>query len=271
MKKIIFISLWVVFGAGLIFAMTFAGRVHDSRLSPAPDINIERQNEDLFIKEADVIKLLSDHGKLPTGQPLATIHADELENLILTHPAVESCDVFVSIGGKVSIKILQRKTIARLTNLSNESYYFDSHGKLMPWSDEYTSPVLFVNGYFMENYASMYSHSFDSYDSDSAMRTPLLLDDIWQISKRIEADTFLRAQIVQVYVTPEKQFQLIPRVGDHVINLGDISDLDAKLDKLLTFYFDGLNHTGSWTDYSFIDLQYKNQIVCTKKIKPNGI
>lgn len=271
MKKILFISLWVIFGAGLVFLMAFAGRAHDARLGTKPDIQIQRQSEDMFIKEDDVIRLLSDHGKLPTGQPLSSIHADELENLVLTHPAVESCDVFVSVGGEVSIKILQRKTIARLTNLSNESYYFDSHGKLMPWSDEYTSPVLFVNGYFGENYASMYNRSFDAYDADSAMHTPLLLDDIWQISKRIEADTFLRAQIVQVYVTPEKQFQLIPRVGDHIINLGDISDLDLKLEKLETFYFDGLNHTGSWTDYAFIDLQYKNQIVCTKKIKQNGI
>jgi cell division protein FtsQ len=271
MKKIIIISLWAIFGAGLIFLTTFATRTHNNLLSSKPDIKIERQNGDMFIREDDVIKMLQDHDKYPEGKSIAAIHADELEKLLLTHPAVESCDVFVSVGGQVSIKIRQRKTIARMTNLAGESYYFDSNGKLMPWSDEYTSPVLFVNGYFMENYASMYNRSFESYTADSALNTPLLIDDIWQISKRIEADTFLRAQIVQVYVTPEKQFQLIPRVGDHVINLGDISDLDAKLDKLKTFYFDGLNHTGSWADYAFIDLQYKNQIVCTKKNKPNGI
>jgi cell division protein FtsQ len=271
MKKMIMISLWVVFVIGLIFVMSFAGRSHAVRVCQKLDITIERQNEDLFIKEVDVINLLNDHSKLPTGQPISAINVSDLENLILSHPAVQTCDVFITVGGDVTIKMLQRKTIARVTNMNNESYYFDSRGKLMPWSDQYTSPVLFINGYFAENYGVMYQREFDSWSLDSALRSPILLDDAWQIAKRIEADTFLRAQIVQVYVTSDKQFQLIPRVGDHVINLGDISDLGKKLEKLLIFYRDGLNRTGSWTDYSLIDLQYKNQIVCTKKIKENGI
>lgn len=271
MKKIIMISLWLIFGAGLIFVMSFAGRSHALRVAQKPAIFIERQNEDRFIEEEHIINLLNDHNKLPTGKELSAIDVSELENLILTHPAVESCDAFMSVGGDVTINIVQRKTIARLTNMSNESYYFDSHGKLMPWSDQYTSPVLFVNGYFVENYGVMYHQSFDSWSLDSALNSPILLDDIWQIAKRIDADTFLRAQIVQLYVTADKQFQLIPRVGDHLINLGDISDLDEKLKKLVIFYRDGLNHTGNWTSYSLIDLQYKNQIVCTKKIKENGI
>jgi cell division protein FtsQ len=271
MKKIITISLWVIFSAGLIFVMSFAGRSHGKRISTKLNISIERQSDDLFIKEEDITQMLTDHGKMPAGEELSKINVNELENLILSHPAVESCDVFVTVGGDVTINMLQRKTIARLTNIANESYYFDSHGKLMPWSEEYTSPVVYVNGYFGENYGAMYNKSFDSWSADSALRSPMLLDDLWQITKRLNADTFLCAQIVQVYVTQERQFQLVPRVGDHVINLGDISDLDAKLEKLLVFYRDGLNHTGNWTDYSFIDLQYKNQIVCTKKIKENGI
>ncbi|CAN5237065.1 cell division protein FtsQ/DivIB [soil metagenome] len=271
MKKIFKVALWVIASVGLIVTMSFAGRNHSERLCGKINISIERQNEDLFIKEDDVLKLLSDHDMLPKGKELSAINVSDLENFILSHPAVENCDVFISVGGDVTVNLRQRKTIARLTNLENESYYFDSHGKLMPWSDLYTSPVLFVNGYFMESYAAVYHQNFNDYSLDSAFRTPTLLDDIWQISKRIEADTFLRAQIVQLYVTQDKQFQMIPRVGDHVINLGDISDLDEKLNKLLIFYRDGLNRTGSWTDYSIIDLQYKNQIVCTKKIKENGI
>jgi cell division protein FtsQ len=271
MKKILMISLWVIFGVALILVMSFAGRSHAARIAPKPHISIEKQNDDLFIKEEDVIKLLSDHDKLPTGKELSSINVNDLESLILSHPAVESCDVFISIGGEVTINIKPRKTIARMTNLGSESYYFDNRGKLMPWSEQYTSAVLFVNGYFTESYGAMYTKAFDSYSADSAMHTPNQLDDIWQISKRIDADTFLRAQIVQIFVTEDKQFQLIPRVGDHVINLGTISDLDEKLNKLLIFYRDGLNRTGSWTEYSLIDLQYKNQIVCTKKIKENGI
>ncbi|HET6990683.1 MAG TPA: hypothetical protein VFJ43_05130 [Bacteroidia bacterium] len=271
MKKILMISLWVVFVAGLILVMSFASRSHAKRICSKLEISIDRKNPDLFIKEEDVSKLLSDHGRNPVGQELSQIDVSALENLVLSHPAVESCEAFISVGGDMSIAIKQRRAISRMINVGNESFYFDSRGMLMPWSEEFTSPVVLVNGYFTENYGAFYHTEFDSYSLDSAMHTPNLLDDIWQITKRIDADTFLRAQIVQVYVTPGKTFELIPRVGDHKIVLGDISDLDEKFKKLLIFYSDGLNRTGSWTDYSVIDLQYKNQIVCTKKIKENGI
>jgi cell division protein FtsQ len=265
------ISLWVVFVAGLIVVMSFASRSHANRLCGKLNISIERSNSDLFIKEEDVSKLLTDHGKYPVGQEMSQIDISSLENLVLSHPAVESCEVFISVGGDMNINIKQRNAAARLINFGNESFYFDSRGMLMPWSEEFTAPVILVNGYFTENYGSFYHTEFDSYSSDSAFHTPNLLDDVWQITKRIDADTFLRAQIVQVYITPEKVFELIPRVGDHKIVLGDISDLDEKFKKLLIFYRDGLNRTGCWNDYSIIDLQYKNQIVCTKKIKENGI
>lgn len=271
MKKILLISLWVILAAGIIVVMSFVSRAHAKRTCTELSISIQRENEDLFIKEEDLTKLLSDHGKLPIGVELSLINVTELENLVLSHPAVENCDVFITVGGEMTITLKQRRTIARMTNLSNESYYFDSRGLLMPWSDQYTSPVIFVNGYFVDNYAAMYHKEFDSYSLDSAMNTPFLIDDAWQIVKRIDADTFLRAQMVQLYVTQEKTFELIPRVGNHKIVLGDISDLDEKLKKLLIFYRDGLNRTGSWTDYIIINLQYKNQIVCTKKINEHGI
>lgn len=93
------------------------------------------------------------------------------------------------------------------------------------------------------------------------------MDDIWQITKRIAADTFLSAQLIQVYITPERILQLIPRVGNHVIVLGDISDIDEKINKLRIFYSDGISRSGNWNDYKTIDLQFKNQIVCTKNKK----
>lgn len=251
--------------------MSFASKANANRLCTKLDISIERKNADLFIREEDLIKLLSDHGKMPIGQTISKIDVSALENLVLTHPAVECCEVFMSVGGEMSIKLKQRRVISRIINFGSESYYFDDRGKLMPWLDSYTAPVLFVNGYFTENYASFYHSEFDSYDADSALNTPFLLDDIWQISKRIDADTFLRAQMVQLYVTQDKKFELIPRVGNHIIVLGDISDLDEKLKKLQIFYHDGLNRTGRWNDYTLIDLQYKNQIVCTKKNNEHGI
>jgi cell division protein FtsQ len=58
--------------------------------------------------------------------------------------------------------------------------------------------------------------------------------------------------------------ELIPRLGQHRILLGDTTDLRDKLDRMRTFYLQGLNNTG-WDKYELINLKYKNQVVCTKR------
>lgn len=265
MKKFIIIGLWVVFTIGLFVMMGFATHAHGVRKCEALDIAIDRKSADLFIDNEMVEHLLDDHGMNPVGQELAKVDVNALERLLLTHPAVESCDAFVTVGGKVSIRIHQRRVIARFINATGESYYIDDRGLLMPWSEVYTAPVVLVNGNFADTYARWENFSFKDVVTDSVPNTPTVLDDAWQIVKRVDADTFLRSQVVQVYYSPEKGFQLTPRVGRHTIIVGDVSDLDEKFKKLLVFYREGLARTGRWNEYSMIDLQYKNQIVCTKK------
>ena len=58
--------------------------------------------------------------------------------------------------------------------------------------------------------------------------------------------------------------ELVPRVGNHIIMLGSFDRFEQKLEKLRKFYLYGLNEIG-WNAYSKIDLQYRDQVVCTRK------
>lgn len=92
--------------------------------------------------------------------------------------------------------------------------------------------------------------------------------------KSIENDDFWSAQIVQINVLGggetgsgswrEPQLELVPRAGDHIVLLGAIDGSEReKLDKLKLFYLRGLWHEG-WEGYRYINIKYKDQIVCTK-------
>jgi len=52
-------------------------------------------------------------------------------------------------------------------------------------------------------------------------------------------------------------------LGDHVILLGSAEELGDKFSRLLAFYKFGLNKIG-WNKYNFINIKYKNQVVCSK-------
>lgn len=90
----------------------------------------------------------------------------------------------------------------------------------------------------------------------------------------IGGDGFWSAQIVQINVTGgggqtsdewrEPQLELIPRAGDHTILLGELDGTERqRLENLRLFYAEGLWHEG-WNAYGYINIKYKNQIVCTK-------
>jgi cell division protein FtsQ len=64
-------------------------------------------------------------------------------------------------------------------------------------------------------------------------------------------------------VNEHQELELIPRVGNHRVLLGDTIDLQDKFRRLMIFYKEGLSKTG-WNNYSVINLKFRNQVVCTK-------
>ncbi len=88
--------------------------------------------------------------------------------------------------------------------------------------------------------------------------------------KYIEKDSFWGAEIVQIVASTmssgDLELELIPRTGDHVVEFGQVGDVDEieeKLDKLLAFYQNGLVNLG-WESFSTISIKYKGQVVCRK-------
>jgi cell division protein FtsQ len=97
------------------------------------------------------------------------------------------------------------------------------------------------------------------------IKKKLLIDDIFTMAEFIRKDELWKAQIEQLYVNKDFEIELIPRVGNHRIVVGDATNIKAKLNKLKIFYSKGLSKTG-WNEYSVINLKFANQVVCKKRI-----
>jgi hypothetical protein len=85
--------------------------------------------------------------------------------------------------------------------------------------------------------------------------------------KYIEEDSFWRAEIVQIVASTmssgDLRIDLIPRTGNHRVRFGRVENVEAKLDKLLAFYQNGLSNIG-WDSFRTISVEYHGQVVCTK-------
>ena len=182
-----------------------------------------------------------------------------------SHPAVENSDIAVDVNGDVTMNVTQRTPLVRVMNMDGESYYIDTKSKLMPLSDKFTARVIIATGFIVEPYATRYQVSVDAISKNEKFAAISVLDDIYNISTYIAKDSVLASLIHQINVTPDKELELYPSIGNHKIVFGDAKDFEEKFEKLKTFYTEGLNKTDGWNKYSTINIKYKNQVVCTKK------
>ncbi|GAB6008424.1 cell division protein FtsQ/DivIB [Dysgonomonas reticulitermitis] len=200
-------------------------------------------DEEQFVNTEDIKKYVKEKGLDPTGKQLKDINTNAIEEAILTNQLIKKADVFVTNNGSIKASIEERKPLIRIISDSGDNYYIDNEGNKMPLSKRFTAYLPIATGSIKESFAKT---------------------DLYKFALFLHDDKFWNAQIEQIVVLPNQDIKLIPRVGDHQIILGDLNGYKERLDKLMTFYRNGLNETG-WNKYSVINLKFNKQVVCTKR------
>ena len=164
-------------------------------------------------------------------------------------PFLTNVSSSVSVSGKVVIRADQRRPIARLY-YNDRELYLDREGALFPVSSLGSCDVLVVGGSFTEPLR------VDSLNSQ--------LRSLWEVASYLDDEPQYAILIDQIYVERDGNLMMVPKVGNHVIELGTPDNLETKFSNLLTFYRKGMPRAG-WDTYSKISLKFKGQVVCTKK------
>ncbi len=262
MRKIIVILAWIIFVAGIIFALFYTGIINRNKTCTSVDISIDYNKSEMFFSKEDIQDYIYKNDTV-VGKKLSDINVGMVENLILSNQYVYNADVFKTMNGILKISVVQRKPIIRIYNTKNQQYYIDDKGVKMPISDRYPVRILIANGYIDSVYTPFVPSNHMQREDTIALQKDSLMYGLFRIAGIINNDDFLKAMIEEVYVTRDHEFELIPKIGNQVIILGDASDLKVKFEKLFTIYKEGISQN-AWEKYKIINLKFKNQVVCTK-------
>ena len=239
---------------GLVFlGISIAATNHQCNI-PCADyrIHINSENGIYFLDEKDLNQIIKDHNYTSRkGTASGKIDCNRLEKIIENNPYVEKAEIILSPTGEVDVFVQPRLPILRIINKKGVGFYIDKRGRKLPLSDKFTPRVTVATG-------NIFDSGLNEDFSDSS-RTKKL----FQLASFINSDSLLNALSEQVFVTDENEFVLVPKIGSHIILLGDINDLQNKTEKLRAFYRDGLNHVG-WQQYSIVNLKFKNQVYATR-------
>ena len=242
-KKIGILTADIILSVYLVLAITAFNCPDDQdAVCREVKINIIDGTGNGFLNVNEV-KMQLQHAKIyPLGDRMSDVCTRQIEETLLKSPLVDRVECYKTHSGHVFINLTQRTAVMRIMANNGESYYIDNLGAIIPSKNNSTDLVV-ATGDIKQKYAQTALKQFGL----------LLLDD-----------PFWQSQIEQINVLPDGSVEMIPRVGDHIVYLGQPTHLKEKLTRLEKFYRYGLSKAG-WNKYSYINIEFNNQIICKKR------
>ncbi|WP_027067992.1 cell division protein FtsQ/DivIB [Maribacter sp. Hel_I_7] len=196
-------------------------------------------NQNLYLTEGTVNKLLiQNYGSLE-NVPKENIVLNTVEKALEANEMVKSAEVYLTIDGELTSKIVQRKPIGRIEG--ENKFYLDDEGKRMPFSNNHSARVPIITGTISGK----------------------SLEDVYVILEHVNKDDFFRESVIGIHIKGESEYQLRLRLNNFVVNIGGIEDLEAKFSNFKAFYAKA-NKDQTLEDYAEVSLEFNNQVVCTK-------
>jgi len=250
-RKILFVMLWVCIGGGMLSLLIAAIGKKNREDCTDYTIAIKNSKENIFIDANDIRKLLkAGAGSEIKGKKISEINLKNLEQLLRENVWIRKAEMWFDNKNVLHVEVYEREPIARIFTTAGNTFYIDSTGKKLPLSDKLSARVPVFTGFIDKK-------AYSAKDS-------MLLTDVKNIATYISNDPFWMSQVAQIDITPGRNFEVSPVVGNHLIKLGNGDDIEKKFNRLMIFYKQVLAQKG-FDAYSAINVQYSGQVIGTKR------
>ncbi len=251
-RKAVFVTLWCVIAAGMLVLLVAAIKKRNNKTCKGLRVEIQSPSQHYFIDRNDIVKMVSDSSTIkPEGRPISSFNLMTIKDRLKKNAWVKEAEVFFDNNDILRIDITEREPAARIFTVGGNSFYMDSGGVQLPLS----------------NKVPMRLPVFTDFPAEKIKLSGadgLLVKQMKKIDHYILNDSFWSAQIDQIAITPAGKFELVPLVGNHIIEFGDGNNCEKKFHRLFIFYKEVLSKTG-FDKYARVDVQYDGEVIGTKK------
>jgi len=201
---------------------------HQKNICTGIEVQIDKNQ---FLNEADILSEIKQKADAYiTGKEIYAVDINRIENILQKIPFVKHTEVFIDNTGKLTIQVQEKEPLVRVINNKNVGYYIDKDANKFEVSSKYTARVPVVSGYISDNQQA------------NGSITSVIGKSIFELADYIHNEPLWTAMVEQIYVNPNQEFIIIPKVGDFEIEMGKVQDLEMT-----------------------INLKYDKQIVCSLK------
>lgn len=240
MKKVALIIFTVLSLAYVIASFVWTKVATQKELCRGVVVNV-KSDSIKFLTSQFILDELKRMNFKVKGMPVNKINSQSVEKAFDAQYYVEDAEIFMGSNGYLHINIIPVRPVMRIFT-ATDSYYINREGKHVPPSSGFFVDVPVVYGNFTANYPPT--------------RLMPLVD---YLSTHPDVDRLISA----IEVKDSTNVYVIPEIAGHVINLGEVDNLDSKFNRVLRFYREVLSVKG-YDIYDNISVKWNNQIVARK-------
>ncbi len=243
--------LWSIAAIGLIVLFVYAWNAKFVKKCTAIQIELTGNTTGyLFMDEKEILQYLNEQG-IRVGTPVGSINLINIEKSLEAIKWVEHANIYFNNQQELQVKIEQRIPVARIFTVSGNSFYIDKTAQRLPLRQLSVMRLPVFTG-------------FPSDQENLSKPDSVLLNDVLGFALTVQKDSFFLAQMAQVNIEPNGDFEMTPTIGDHTVLFGSVEHLTDKLNRLFTFYKKVWVPSGI-NAYQVLDLRFDHQVVALKK------
>lgn len=250
-KRIIATVIWSLVAGGAVVLLIAATRQQAEKKCTDVVVNVKSVDSVRYISEKNILNTIS--GGAPEqlkGQLLKTFDLQQLESILEKNLWIRNAELFFDNNDVLHVDITERKPVARVFAVSGETFYVDDLGEQLPTTNDQVARVPVFT-------------SFPQITKPLIGKDSVLLQQIKEVGMYLLQHDFWMAQVEQVNIN-NYEMEMIPKLGQHTIQFGDGTNVEAKFNRLLLFYKQIINKTG-WNYYSNLDVRYDKQLVAVRR------
>lgn len=234
---------------GLFLLIAFSARKQSGVVCKNIVVDLENTNENHFLEEADILKIIESSGQTIIGKNIEEINLRTLEAKLEQDKHISNAEMFGDVKGNLTVNVTLRRPIARLIRTDGPDAYVAEDGKVMETSERYSARIILVSGDIVKKLISQG-------DLNTTEEGLALMAMIEYINK----DKFWKAQVAQLDFNKSGKVFIYPQVTGQVVEFGLPEDIELKFKKLMIFYKEILPQMG-WTKYDRVNVEFEGQVI----------
>lgn len=250
-KKLVLTVMWTVVCTATIVLLVAAARNKNGKRCKDVIVTITGVDGTEYVSKKQILNTISGgRPDLMKGAPIKTFDLQQLEELLERNLWIRNAELFFDNNDVLHADITEREPVARVFMVNGQSFYIDDMGEQLPITNDQVARVPVFT-------------SFPNETTVARKKDSLLQEQVKEMGHYLMKNDFWMAQVDQVNIN-NYEFELVPKLGNHLIQFGNTEKMEQKFNRLLLFYKNIMNKTG-WNYYSALDVRYDKQLVAVRR------